>query len=113
MESRQRPPLFENLIKDPPPQGLQAPISNEELEKINRYVERARRLKDALIEFDEALLEQWEDFLQYHKECTLNQNVFAGSHGAPVTGENIDTINALAARLTELSQDHNELRARV
>lgn len=45
MESRQRPPLFENLIKDPPPQGLQAPISNEELEKINRYVERARRLK--------------------------------------------------------------------
>ena len=25
---------------------------------------------DALIEFDEALLEQWEDFLQYHKGGT-------------------------------------------
>ena len=117
MESRQRPRLFENLIRDPPPQGLQAPISNEEFEKINRYVERARNLKgaycqdipkplqanrvseiwklprvlqnthgcgplvvlpnschvtylvcaDALIEFDEALLEQWEDFLKFHR----------------------------------------------
>ena len=46
-------------------------------------------------------------------ECRLNQNVFAGPHAAPVTAENLNTINALAARLTELSQDHNELRARV
>ena len=47
MESHPRPPLFENLIKDPPPHGLEAPISIEEFEKINRYVERARNLKGA------------------------------------------------------------------
>lgn len=47
MESCQRPPLFENLIKDPPSHGLQAPINDDEVERINRYVERARNLKGA------------------------------------------------------------------
>ena len=47
MEIPQRPALFANLIKDPPPNGPEAPISSFELAKIDKYVRRAHDLKGA------------------------------------------------------------------
>lgn len=46
-------------------------------------------------------------------EGRLNQNMFAGPHGSPVTESNLQVIEELAEKLSELAVHHEELKAQV
>ena len=46
-------------------------------------------------------------------ERRLNQHVFAGPHGSPVTESNLQVIEELAEKLSELAMHHEELKAQV
>ncbi len=46
-------------------------------------------------------------------ESRLNQHVFAGPYGSPVTVSSLHVVEKLAEKLSELAMHHEELRAQV